>query len=926
MSAFGNELRRLRRLRMLTQQKLATASSVAVTTISELERGVSQLPHPDTVRRLAGALGLAGAELAGFEFAARAAELDWSEQPPVALPAGDRTAGRRRGRAHLTAGVAAAVRTLPRDIGSFTGREQELTELLNAAGSGPQRSIWVVDGMSGVGKTAFAVHAAHRLAERFPDGQIYLELRGHVPGHAPADPADALTSLLQTVGVDVRQIPRGVQERARLWRARLAGKSLLLLLDDAIDSEQVRQLLPGTAECLVLVTSRSRLTALEDVRVITLTTLPPGEAALLLVRLAARDDLSPGDPAVKEIAELCGCLPLAVGILAARLRHHRAWTATWLSAELGAARSRTDLMETGDKSVSAAFTLSYKDLAHDEQQLFRRLGIHPGTDIDSYAASALDGTTLAATRRRLDVLYTRHLLSEPTPGRYRLHDLLREHARDLAGSDQPAARATALSRLLDYYLRTARAADCYFTPWPQAAFDGGDTSAETPPLSTRQQAAEWMEAERANLHAAALAALEGSPAYAAAIPAAMNAFLCNKEHWDQARALSQCALEAARLTQDRHAQATALADLATVERLTGDLPAAVTDSKRAIRLYRAVGDRAGEGRVLAHLGWIQYLTDDIAAAPASLAAALELCGASGDKAGQGRALTHLGYVSYLTGDIQAAISHLSRGQELCHATGDSAGEGSALFYLGIVHINTGHVPAATVTLAQARKLYRAFGGHSDEAWVVAYLGYCQIVTGMLATAVDNLGQALETFHTLGNQYGKATVLNYLGLALRLAGDLPDAAARQEESLRLYRSQRSQAGESNALRELGILQQLAGDIEAAYASQVQALGLCVSANDREGETECRNNMGDLFLGSDPSRARDNYQHALQVARTITVPLEEARAMEGISRCDLHDGQPDQAVAHLRQALMIYQRLGSPAAKTVEALLHETPGQE
>ena len=461
MSAFAVELKRLRKLRLLTQQKLSDAARVPLRTISDLERGVSQQPHPDTVRKLAAALGLAGAELAGFHAAARVAADQRAEREAKAT-----------GRGH---GGVAAARTLPRDADSFTGRTEQLAELLDVADPAAQGSIWVVDGMAGVGKTTFALHAAHQLAGHFPDGQLFLELRGHVPDQPPADPADALASLLQTLGVDAGQIPPGTPERARLWRDRLAGKQLLLLLDDAAGSEQVRPLLPGTPGCLVLVTSRPRLTALENIRVVSLGIMGSHEAALLFVRLAARTSLSPGDPAIQEIVRLCGYLPLAIAIMAARLRHRQAWTPAWLAADLAAARSRPELMRAENQSVAAAFTLSYKDLGHGEQELFRRLGSYPGTDIDRYAAAALNGTDPDTARRQLDALYDRHLISEPyVPGRYLLHDLLREHARDLAEADPPAARRAAISRLLDYYLSAARAAGKHLAkqPPPGADMDG----------------------------------------------------------------------------------------------------------------------------------------------------------------------------------------------------------------------------------------------------------------------------------------------------------------------------------------------------------------------------------------------------------------------------------------------------------------------
>ena len=296
------------------------------------------------------------------------------------------------------AAAAAATRTLPRDIATFTGREAELAQLLGRLTAWPRTAGWWASarstGWPGSARPRFAVHAAHRLAGLFPDGQFFLPLHAHTPGQRPVDPADALASLLLTAGLAPQQIPPGVEARAARWRDQVAGKKILLLLDDAAGHEQVRPLLPGTAGSLVLVTSRRRLTALQDAAVISLDTLPPGEAAALLARLAARPGLRAGDAAVGEITRLCGYLPLAIGMLASQLRHHPAWTAAALAAELAAARDRLALMHAENLSVAAAFDLSYADLTAGQQRLFRRLGLVPGPSIDAYAAAALDGTSL----------------------------------------------------------------------------------------------------------------------------------------------------------------------------------------------------------------------------------------------------------------------------------------------------------------------------------------------------------------------------------------------------------------------------------------------------------------------------------------------------------------------------------------------------
>ena len=350
---FGGLLRRLRDEIGLTQDELAEAAQVSQRAISDLERGINATARKDTAVLLAGALGLDGPARELFIAAARG-------RAPAgeALAAAAREAG--------TGGSAAASRTLPRDIAAFTGRQDELAQLMaryaeaaEAADAGGVVSVHAIGGMAGIGKTTFAVHAAHRLAGSFPDGQFFLPLHAHTPGQRPVDPADALASLLLTAGVPASQIPPGTDARAARWRGHAAGKKILLVLDDAAGHQQVRPLLPGTPGSLVLITSRRRLAALEDAAVVSLDTLTPGEAAVLLGRLAGRADVTAGDPGVGELAGLCGYLPLAIGMAGRQLAHHPACTAAGLAAELAAARDRLELMTAENLSVAAAFGLSY---------------------------------------------------------------------------------------------------------------------------------------------------------------------------------------------------------------------------------------------------------------------------------------------------------------------------------------------------------------------------------------------------------------------------------------------------------------------------------------------------------------------------------------------------------------------------------------
>ena len=536
-------------------------------------------------------------------FQLRAAGLQAEFPPPRTVPGG----------------VAAATRTLPRDLASFTGRQRELAELEAAAAvAGGVVGIHAIGGMAGVGKTAFAVHAAHRLADRFPAGQIFLPLHGHTPGQQPVDPADALASLLAAAGVPAGQVPPGLEARMALWRDRLAEKQLLLILDDAADSDQVRPLLPGTGRSLVLVTSRRHLSALEDATAVSLDTLPPGEAAGLLVRLAGRPGLSADDPAVGEIIRLCGFLPLAIGMVARQLHHHPAWSVTGRAAELATARDRLELMATENLSVAAAFNLSYADLSEDQARLFRRLGLHPGADIDGYAAAVLGGTDLAAARRGLEALYDQYLLSESARGRYRLHDLIREHARALAGRLDPEDdRDGATVRLLDYYQYTAARADALISRQvrPSSAAADGAAPAAVPALADSEQALAWARAERVSL----LACLDhatgaGQHARVTALTASLAGLLRSDGPWTEAVSRHTAAVQAAGHLGDRLGQANAVTDLGVVRSLTDDYPAAAQVLEQALGIYRDLGDRLGLANALTAVGDVRRLTGDYPAA------------------------------------------------------------------------------------------------------------------------------------------------------------------------------------------------------------------------------------------------------------------------------------------------------------------------
>jgi DNA-binding SARP family transcriptional activator/tetratricopeptide (TPR) repeat protein len=707
------------------------------------------------------------------------------------------------------ASAAAATRTLPRDIASFTGREAELAQLTGtvtgAQAGGEVVGIHAIGGMAGIGKTTFAVHAAHRLAPGFPDGQIFLPLHAHTPGQRPVDPADALASLLLTAGLGAQQIPPGLEARAARWRDYVAGKKILLVLDDAAGHEHVRPLLPGIAGSLVLITSRRRLTALEDAAAISLDTLPPGEATALLTRLAGRPDLGSGDDLAGEITRLCGYLPLAIGMLARQLSHHPAWTAASLAADLAAARNRLELMHAENLSVAAAFDLSYHDLTGGQQRLFRRLGVHPGPSIDAYAAAALDGVSVEQTRRHLEGLYDQHLLTEPAHGRYRLHDLLREHARALAAAGDPADCDAAAGRLLDYYLHTALAASRHVAARALAIGrpPPGRPPAWAPQLSTPGQAAAWLDAERPNLHAVAgCAAARARPRHAVAIPAAMSGFLRAHGHWDQGTALHQAALTTARQAGDRPGQAGALVELGVLGWLAGNYPAAAASLARALALYRDLGDRLGQAYALNHLGIVQQLTGDYPAAAASLTRALGMFRGLGHRPGQAFALNDLGLVQQLSGDYPAAAASLTQALGMFRDVGDQLGEAYALANLGLVQGLTGDYPGAAANQQQALGMFRDVGNRPGQAGALYDLGFVQQLAGDLAAAVASHQQALELCRGLGERLGQAEALNGLGELLCQSSASHQARDHHARALAIARDISAPREEARALEGIG----------------------------------------------------------------------------------------------------------------------------
>lgn len=455
-------------------------------------------------------------------------------------------------------------RQLPADVTAFTGRARELAAL-DRMSDASAAMVTAITGMAGAGKTALAVHAAHRLAPHFPDGQLFVDLHGHTRGRAPADPADTLARVLGLLGVPGEAIPPQLADRAALYRSVLAGRKMLVVLDDAVGEEQVRPLLPGTGACRVLVTSRRRLLDLDGARTVPVDVLPEADAILLFTRAAGRERLaSAPQEAPAEVVRRCGLLPLAIHLAAARLQAHPAWSAGHLLERLREPGRRLGELRAGRRSVAGALELSCRGLAPDGRRAYRLLSLHPGADIVPEAAAALLSTTVAGVSARLERLLELHLLQEPEPGRYRFHELVRAHAAELAAREESEdGRRAALTRLLDHYSRAASAAmdrlypyEADTRPHPPAPPAAPPAAVPAPDPAT---AAAWLEDEAATLLALARHAAEhGFPEHVRHLAATLHRCLVTRGRYAEAETLQTRALAAARAAAGRTGEMEAL--------------------------------------------------------------------------------------------------------------------------------------------------------------------------------------------------------------------------------------------------------------------------------------------------------------------------------------------------------------------------------
>ncbi|MBQ0827520.1 tetratricopeptide repeat protein [Streptomyces sp. RG38] len=653
------------------------------------------------------------------------------------------------------AGQAARPAQLPADLPTFVGRQAELGRveaLLPADGSPPETVVInAIGGMAGIGKTTLAVHWAHRIAHRFPDGQLCINLRGFDPTGTVVTPEEAVRIFLDALGVPPARIPASLDAQVALYRSLLARRRMLILLDNARDADQVRPLLPGSPGSLVVVTSRNQLAGLvagEGAFPITLDQLTAAEAHDLLARRLGGDRLAAEPRAADEIVARCARLPLALAIVAAHAAAHPGFPLSAIAEEVRDSHGSLDAFADGDDlttDVRAVFSWSYKALSAPAARMFRLLGLLPGPDVSAPAAAGLAGLPLRQARGSLAELARAHLLTERYPGRYTLHDLLRVYAAErVAAEEAPAERDRAVERLLSWYLHTADAAYAHLAPRrgrvPLEPAPPGFTPLE---FTGHDEALEWCETERPNLVAAVhRAAASGLSGIAWRLPAALWGFFYLRSHSLDWLDTGKAGLGAARAAGDRDGEAHALLDTGAALRNLGRHDEAIDHYLQAMVAFRDLGDAEGRLRAVGNLGDAYLQAGRLEKAVEYSRRGLAVDRALGSTWGEGISLSNLGDAYQRLGRFDEAIDCLEQALKVLRAGGNRWVEGVALDILGTVHHRLGHPEEAVAHYEQALAVHRDIGNRWGEGHTLGHLGDVRLSVGDTESARSSWSQAL----------------------------------------------------------------------------------------------------------------------------------------------------------------------------------------
>jgi DNA-binding SARP family transcriptional activator/tetratricopeptide (TPR) repeat protein len=669
---------------------------------------------------------------------------------------------------------------LPADIGDFTGRETHVNHLCALLLGGNQASspgavrIAVVNGAGGLGKTTLAVHAAHQVSSRFPDGQLHVDLLG--ASSQPASPGEVLARFLRDLGIEGDKVPVRDDERAALYRTTLTGRRMLILLDNAKDAAQVRPLLPGSSSCAVLVTTRNRTSDLASMRFVDLNVLEDTEALALFSRIVGEERAAAEPDATAEVLVACAGLPLAVRICAARLAARRQWRIATLADRLRNQHRRLDELKTGDLAVRASFQVSYDSLrtpsrgAHPAR-VFRLLGLWPGSSISLPAAAALLGEPEDDVADALEMLVDVNLLESPAPDWYRFHDLLRVYATERAQAEETTvAREEAVSRLLWWYLDTAEAAANAVSP-QRYQVPRGPTAPGYPPLAfaSLEDALAWCDDERANtVSATRLAAVVGLREVAWRLPPTLFPLFGRWSNWADCVTAHRVGLESAREVGNRAGEAWVLNQLGFALARLRDKEA-FGRLEQALVIRRELGDTQGEAQTAIGLaeGYLN-LHGPGEDALRYMQLAVDLLRPAGPGSMLAIALNNLGEAYFGLGDLRAAEESYIEARDICREIGGNA-EGHALHNLGQVYQSLRRLDEAVTSYEDARRKHRASGDLWGEAMTLMHLGEVHAETGDPGKARTLLAEALRIFKQIGDESGAAETA---GLLASLAAGKP----------------------------------------------------------------------------------------------------------------------------------------------------------
>ncbi|MFJ9248460.1 BTAD domain-containing putative transcriptional regulator [Streptomyces sp. NPDC101776] len=649
---------------------------------------------------------------------------------------------------------------LPMAVRGFTGRDGELARLAailaSAEGESAAVVISAVSGMAGVGKTALAVHWARRVESAFPDGQLYVNLRGFDPQGSVVPPTEAVRGFLDALGVRPDRMPPGLEAQVGLYRSLLTGRRMMVVLDNARDEEQVRPLLPGAVGCMALVTSRNRLTGLaatEGAHLLAVDPLTPAAARDVLAERLGAVRVAAEPAAVADVVTWCAGLPLALAVVSARAAAQPGQSLGTLAEELREAGGRLDALDGGEESsrVRAVFSWSYSALSPAAARLFRLLALHPGPDLDQRAAGALAGAPTERVRALLAELTGGHLLVEHAPGRYAFHDLLRVYAAELVTAyDDEWERRSALHRMMDHYLHSARAADVLVTPQPNPVESRAPRAgANAVEFEDYDRAQAWLLAEHPVLLAIVRQPQPGFDAHVWRLVTVLTTFLDRHGYWQALLTAGHRALAAAEREGDLAGRAGAHRGLGlALDRLKCPEPAR-EHYLRALELFAAVGSDAGQARTHQHLSRMSGAQGDSGLALEHAYLSLEHYRAAGDRAGQAAALNHIGWRQAHLGDHLRALAHCEQALELARAADDVDGQAHISDSLGYIHHQLGRFQEAVDHYRQAAQLFHATGERRSEAACLSCLGDSHHSAGQSDAAHEVWSRALALTAELG---------------------------------------------------------------------------------------------------------------------------------------------------------------------------------